>query len=137
MARDGGGGHARWGGGLSTDGDSVSMTTNLAVLVSSSRSSCGRQGGRRLRLHGLRVLAAPAQVERHHPEVHCVLLPPLPHSKLVNSREPFLRLWPQPMRALWGPVHPFVVCLLGSSCWFYCPPLLSPHTKQHPHLHLL
>lgn len=59
---------------------------------SSSRSSCWRQGGSCLSLHGLRVLAAPAQAEWRHPEVHRILLPPLPHSKLLNTQVLFLDL---------------------------------------------
>jgi hypothetical protein len=54
---------------------------------SSSRSSCRCQGGGSLGLHGLRVLAAPAEAERHHSEVHSVLLPSLPYRKwrITNS----------------------------------------------------
>lgn len=56
---------------------------------SSSRSSCWCQGSSSLGLHGLCVLAAPAQAEWHHSEVHGVLLPPLPHSKCgITDRLP-------------------------------------------------
>lgn len=76
---------------------------------SSSRSSCWCQGGGSLSLHGICVLAAPTQAERHHSEVHGVLLPPLPHSKLVNSQVLFQDLTEDALSL--SPSH-------SSSWWF-------------------
>lgn len=96
---------------------------------SSSRSSCRRQGSSSLSLHGLRVLAASAEAERHHSEVHSVLLPPLPHRKWrITSRFPSIS---QDLAADALPSPPshsaFLVVFLV---------MLSPHAEQSPHLHL-
>lgn len=96
---------------------------------SSSRSSCWCQGGGSFGLHGLRVLAAPAEAERHHSEVHSVLLPPLPHGKwrITNhfssvSQDLAAHALPS------SPSHSaFLVVFLV---------MLSPHAEQSPHLHL-
>ena len=97
---------------------------------SSSRSSCWRQGSSSLSLHGLRVLAAPAQAERHHPEVHRILLPPLPHGKLVNSQVHFQPLSRTSLRMLFPRRSSSHLCFLV----VFLSLRLSPHTKQSPHL---
>ena len=103
---------------------------------SSSRSSCGSEGSGGLSLHGLCVLASPSQAERHHPKVHCILLPPLSHSKLVNNQVPFKHLPENELRVLlWDTFIPLFPTYLGLSSGFiprpphHLPPLSLPQSN--------
>lgn len=53
----------------------------------SSRASGGREGSRCIELRGVCVLAPSSQSERHHQEIHRVLLQPTPHGT-NSSLEP-------------------------------------------------